>query len=562
MKKQSNNKSSRRFGVKTMILSIATMPMLLACVIITFFASWTLENGMKSQALIGLKSTATGALLSLDNISKESFHLVNNELYKGNFNVSQNMDGLDHYAKSNNVEITFFYGNQRKATTIKDKSGKRIVDTAASSEVTSAVLKQGKEYSSANVVVNGEHFYGYYVPVSDNDGNIIGMVFAGRAKASVVSYILSKVNFIVVLAVVIYVLCVIISVIVSNKRFLKPINKLTLVAGELAKGNINQEIERETNDEFGDLTDSFMALMHNIKDQAHAAEKMASGDLRSSYRPASSQDVMGHAIQKMIHDNNTNLTVINQASERMLTGVNEVAKASNLLAQGAAQQADAVAQITDSIEGIAKQAKVNAGNAAHANDLVKTARNEAINSNNQMSHMMSAMQDISDSSENISKIMHIIDDIASQTNIISLNASVEAARAGIHGKGFAVVAEEVRKLASKSAQAAKNSADLIEDAIKKTATGSELAVETASSLEEIMNSMENIASFVSEITEASENQSESVGHIKDGITQITEVLQTTSATSQECAATSDKLSSLAEQLKDAVNKYKLQKDES
>ena len=206
---------------------------------------------------------------------------------------------------------------------------------------------------------------------------------------------------------------------------------------------------------------------------------------------------------------------------------------------------------------MSSQTKQNAENASQANQLSAQARDAAEKGNEQMKEMMTAMDEINASGQNISKIIKVIDEIAFQTNLLALNAAVEAARAGQHGKGFAVVAEEVRNLAARSAQAARETADLIEGSVHKAENGVGIAQRTAEALSEIVTGITKTTDLVAEIAAASNEQSQGIGQINQGLSQIENVTQQNTANAEESAAASEELASQAQHLRKLLTQFRL-----
>lgn len=344
------------------------------------------------------------------------------------------------------------------------------------------------------------------------------------------------------------------------KAITHPMTKLSEAAKKMTLGDIDVDCEKIFNDDLGELLDEFAAMSDAIREQTKITEAISKGDLTMEANPRSDRDVLGKAIVRLLSENNMTLSSVKEASTQITVGSEQVANASQALAQGSTEQASAIEQVTASMDEVTQRTKANATEAGKANVLVQNIKEMATSGNDQMKSMIQAMDDINASSETISKIIKTIDDIAFQTNILALNAAVEAARAGVHGKGFAVVAEEVRNLAAKSASAASETAEMIDDTIHKVGNGTKIAQDTAMSLDEIVTSIDEIVGLISNITSSSNEQATAISQIDQAISQVSTVVQTNAATSQQCAAASEELSNQAVTLKNLMARYQLISD--
>ena len=315
-------------------------------------------------------------------------------------------------------------------------------------------------------------------------------------------------------------------------------------------------------DETGQVIGDVAAFIEHVTEIAKALDVMAGGDLTHDMKLQSDRDTMGVALHNMFENLNGMFGEINLSTVQVSTGSRHIAEGAQSLAQGSTVQAASVQELSDSIAKIAGSTKENAKLADEAAKLADNIKGTAERGSRQMGEMIDAVNEINKASGSIGKVIKVIDDIAFQTNILALNAAVEAARAGSAGKGFAVVAEEVRSLAAKSADAAKDTGGLIENSIQKASLGARIADDTATSLNEIVVGINKSSRLVSAIAKSSEEQSLGISHINTGIDQVAQVVQQNSATAQESAAASQEMSAQAATLEELITRFKLKNSAS
>ena len=493
-----------RLTIRKKLLLCSILPISVLGIIIVFMSLTFLRNSIINQVENSLRGTAAATLAAYDQNSGTYLVAENGDVWKGGYNISNSEKLLDTIKEKSGMDVTFFYGNKRIMTSIKDQSGERILGSPAGSKIEEMVLQNGKEYFSKNVSVDGVMYFGYYVPVfqGDDSNEPVGMVFAGINKNETLYSVLSIVFYMTVIVLVIAIIGIVGAGLISNT--ISRVLKYEITSLEyLAMGNLNVQIDKKNlqrKDEIGDLSRAIDTLKTDLR-------SVIGGISESTNLLISSSD----SLEQTSHQTFENMDYVMQSVDTITTSAISQAKDTKSASDNITHMGNLIIETGSEADLLNKNADkmlIVSDKTTFAIDELKKISEEVGSSVNIIAELT---EQTNESAKTIREAAEFISGIADETNLLSLNASIEAARAGEAGKGFAVVADEIQKLAVQS-----NEASSRIDKIVNT-----LIVDA----EHVVDSMEQMKSVIGKQNEYIKSTEESVSEVMEEINESIEKIR-------------------------------------
>lgn len=540
-------------NIKKKILMIAVGPVLMLGVISIFFISTQVRKAVTSEIEEALKGTAAATLAAYDQNAGDYIQSTNGDIWKGSYNISKSESLVDKIKSNSGMDVTFFYGDERIMTSAKDANGDRVLGSRAGDKIVEKVLKGGEEYFSSAVSIEGELNYGYFMPVHQNnsDNQIIGMIFVGtnlKEKEAVVKRILSSISSSVI---VVMLICIAVGIRLAGSMSRNIKTSIQLV-GRLAEGNLDVWVDDKLlkkKDEIGELSRVTITLRDTMRSTIKEITDNAKALLEAS-------QLLGTAAD------NTNGTM-----NDVRTAVSQVVDNSQLQAENSQSTSEQMKIMGDNITETSNEAELLSGNAASMQLSSEKASKTLLSLrqiNEDVKKIIGEVQEQTNrTNESVKKIQAattFINSIAEDTGLLSLNASIEAARAGDSGRGFAVVAEQIKNLSEQSNESSKE----IEATAEVLRADSEKAVQAMQQMQEIIasqsESMQETQQVVAEVIEEIASSMKSIAQIKESSGRLegarNEVLQAVEHLSEISAENLDSTKSTYEQTEIVADTFK------
>lgn len=521
-----------RLTIRKKLLLCSILPISVLGIIIVFMSLTFLRNSIINQVENSLRGTAAATLAAYDQNSGTYLVAENGDVWKGGYNISNSEKLLDTIKEKSGMDVTFFYGNKRIMTSIKDQSGERILESPAGSKIEEMVLQNGKEYFSKNVSVDGVMYFGYYVPVfqGDDSNEPVGMVFAGINKNETLYSVLSIVFYMTVIVLVIAIIGIVGAGLISNT--ISRVLKYEITSLEyLAMGNLNVQIDKKNlqrKDEIGDLSRAIDTLKTDLR-------SVIGGISESTNLLISSSD----SLEQTSHQTFENMDYVMQSVDTITTSAISQAKDTKSASDNITHMGNLIIETGSEADLLNKNADkmlIVSDKTTFAIDELKKISEEVGSSVNIIAELT---EQTNESAKTIREAAEFISGIADETNLLSLNASIEAARAGEAGKGFAVVADEIQKLAVQS-----NEASSRIDKIVNT-----LIVDA----EHVVDSMEQMKTVIGKQNEYIKSTEESVSEVMEEINESIEKIRNIEKRTQDLETARKEMMGMIEGLSDIAD---------